>query len=183
MTRSGLFAVLVFGLVMAFSGSAFAQGNNGGGRQRGAGGAGGAGGGNFDPAQMRERMMTRLKEQLGANDDEWKVLQPKVEKVMDAQRDTRGGGFGGFGGRGGGGGGGGGGADAANQSAVAKASADLRTAVENKDAPADDLKAKLAALRDARTKARETLAASQKELNELLTQRQEAVLVVNGMLE
>src|SRR4051812_341802 len=58
--------------------------------------------GNFDPAQARERMMTRIKEQLGASDDEWKALQPAVEKVMTAQRDTRGGGGrGGPGGRGG----------------------------------------------------------------------------------
>src|SRR5205814_3579173 len=70
--------------------------------------------GNFDPAQMRERMMNRIKEQLGATDDEWKAISPKVEKVMTAQRESRGGGFGfgggGFGGGGRGGGGGGGGA-------------------------------------------------------------------------
>ncbi|MEP0841816.1 MAG: hypothetical protein HRF43_03795, partial [Phycisphaerae bacterium] len=63
---------------------------------------GGRGGrGNFDPAQMRQRMMDNIKEELAASDDEWKVLQPKVEKVLDAQRETRGGGFGGFGGFGG----------------------------------------------------------------------------------
>ena len=66
---------------------------------------------------------------------------------------------------------------------VAKASADLRTTLENKDAPADDIKTKLAALRDAREKARAELQAAQKELKEVLTQRQEAVLVTNGMLE
>src|SRR5258706_10398314 len=50
--------------------------------------------GNFDPAQMRERYMNSIKEQLKADDDEWKVLSPKIEKLMTAQRDTRGaGGF------------------------------------------------------------------------------------------
>src|SRR5437867_5400501 len=64
--------------------------------------------GNFDPAQFRERRMNQLKEQLGATDDEWKAIQPKVEKVMNAQREMRGGGGFGFGGPGGGGGGRGG---------------------------------------------------------------------------
>src|SRR6476660_9941935 len=88
-----------------------------------------------DPAQFRERMMNNIKKRLGATDDEWKVISPKVEKVMTAQRDARGGGgFGGFGGgggrRGGGGGGGGGGADQQPTTEAGKASADLRTALE-----------------------------------------------------
>src|SRR5215207_2489423 len=93
---------------------------------------------NRDPAQFRERMMTAIKERMGATDDEWKVLQPKIEKVQTAQRNSRG--------RGGNGGG-----DAAaapeNQSAAAKASTELRTTLDNKDASADEIKAKLAALR------------------------------------
>jgi hypothetical protein len=137
--------------------------------------------GNFDPAQFRERRLTQIKEQLGATDEEWKVLSPKIEKVMTAQ-------FAGFGGRGGGrggpgGGNGGGNADNQPQTPVAKASADLRAALADKDATADDIKAKLAALRDAREKVKADLQASQKELKEILTQRQEAVLVTNGMLE
>lgn len=143
----------------------------------------------FDPAQFRERMMNNIKERLGATDDEWKVISPKVEKVMTAQRDARGGGggFGGFGGggrRGGGGGGGGGGAaDQQPTTETGKASADLRTALENKDTPADDIAKKLAAYREARDKGRAQLQASQKELKEILTQRQEAVMVSMGMLE
>lgn len=133
--------------------------------------------GNFDPAQFRERRLTQIKEQLGATDEEWKVLSPKIEKVMTAQ-------FAGFGGgRGGRGGNGGGNADNQPQTPVAKASADLRATLANKDAPADEIKAKLAALRDAREKVKADLQASQKELKEILTQRQEAVLVTNGMLE
>lgn len=136
------------------------------------------GGGNFDPAQFRQRMMDRLKEQLGATDDEWKALEPKVEKVMEARQAS----FGGFGfgrrGRGGNGGG-----DNQPQTPVAKAQQELREAVDNKDTPADQLKTKLAAYRDAREAARKQLADAQKELKELLTQRQEAVMVINGMLE
>jgi len=136
--------------------------------------------GNFDPAQFRERRLTQIKEQLGASDDEWKVLSPKIEKVMTAQ-------MAGFGGRGGGGNRGGNNADATAtdrpQSPVAKAASDLRTTLNNKDASADDIKAKLAALREAREKVRADLQAAQKELKEVLTQRQEAVLVNMGMLE
>jgi hypothetical protein len=165
---------LVFAMVIAMlamsAGSAFAQE-----RQRG----------NFDPAQFRERAMNRLKEQLGATDEEWKAIQPKVEKVMNAQRESRGGGFGfGGGGRGGpGGGGGGGGGDQAPTTAVGKASADLRTTLEDKNAAPETIAKKLSSLREAREKARKDVADSQKELKEILTQRQEAVLVINGMLE
>ena len=137
--------------------------------------------GNFDPAQARERMEARMKEQLGVSDDEWKVLQPKVEKVMTAQRDARGGGGFGFGGRGGRRGGGGG--DQQPTTETGKASADLQTALENKDTPADEIAKKLAAYREARDKGRAALQASQKELKEILTQRQEAVMVNMGMLE
>jgi hypothetical protein len=135
--------------------------------------------GNFDPAQMRERYMNSIKEQLKADDDEWKVLSPKIEKLMNAQRDSRAGGGGFRGGRPGGG------TPADNQptTPVAKASADLRTVLENKDTPAEDIAKKLAALREARDKARADLAAVQKELKDVLTQRQEAVLVTMGMLE
>ena len=146
--------------------------------------------GNFDPAEMRARMEARMKEQLGVSDDEWKVLQPKVEKVMTAQRDMGAGGFGGGGGRRGGGAGGGanggggaGGADNQPHSAVAKARADLRTTLENQNASAQDINAKLTALRDARAKAKANLEAAQKELKEVLTARQEAVFVSMGQLE
>jgi len=135
---------------------------------------------NRDPAAFRERMMTMIKERMGATDDEWKVLLPKIEKVQTAQRNSRGGFFGGGGGRGGNRGGD---AAAADQSPTQKASADLRTVLDNKDASADDIKAKLAALREAREKGKAELAAAQKELKEVLTQRQEAVLVTMGMLD
>ena len=133
----------------------------------------------FDPAQFRERMMNNIKERLGASDDEWKVISPKVEKVMTAQRDARGGGGFGFGGRGRRGGGG----DQQPTTEAGKASADLQTALENKDTPADEIAKKLAAFREARDKGRAQLQAAQKELKEILTQRQEAVMVSMGMLE
>jgi hypothetical protein len=172
-----MLSFFALGILMGFSSLAQAQDNE---RRRG---------GDFDPAQFRQRMMDRLKEQLGSSDDEWKVLQPKVEKVMNAQRDARSGGGGGvgffFGGGGGGGRGrdGGGGGGDQPQTPVAKASADLRSGLENKDLPAEEIARRLTALREARNKARDELTKSQKELKELLTQRQEAMLVMAGMLE
>ena len=146
---------------------------------------------NFDPAQFRLRRIQQMKDQLGATDEEMTALTPKIDKVMQLQRDARGGG--GFGRRGGGNGGPGGpggtggapgGAPTdANASAVQKASADLRSTLENKDAKPDDIKAKLDALRAARTQAKQDLTAAQQELKGLLTQRQEAVMVEMGLLD
>lgn len=132
-----------------------------------------------DPAERRQRMEGFMKERLGVNDEEWKVLQPKIEKVMTARGDAMVGGFGFmFGG------------DrrrdddsSQQRSAVQQASRDLRTTLENKDASADEIAAKLKALREAREKAKTDLAAAQKDLKDVLTQRQEAVLVTMGMLD
>jgi hypothetical protein len=190
MSRTGWLAAMVFAFMVAASGTALAQqggGAGGGGGQDGGRGGRGGRGGDFDPAQFRERIMQRYKEELGASDEDWKVIQPKLEKVMAVQRDARsgGGGFGGFGGPGGGRGGRGGDAAGAEreQTPVAKASSELRTALQSKDTPADDIAKRLEAFRAARAKAREDLAAAQKELKEVLTGRQEAQLVVAGMLE
>ena len=65
--------------------------------------------GNFDPAQMRQRMLERVREQFDVKDDaEWKAIAERIEKVMQARRNVGGGGgpggFGFPGGRGGPGG-------------------------------------------------------------------------------
>jgi hypothetical protein len=191
MKASRIGVALIAVVLMCMSTSAFAQaaggaggrgGNNGGGRQRG----GNNNGGNFDPAAMRERYMTQLKEQLGSPDEEWKLLQPKLDKVLTVQRETRTrGNFGGGRTRGGNN-------QDANatpaapaqpQSAVAAASDDLRKAVADKGTSPEDLSKKIAALREAKEKAKNDLAAAQKELRELLSARQEAVLITNGILD
>lgn len=180
-------------LLGSLSVSAFGQAQPGAGGGNPPGQPGQPGGrGNFDPAAMRQRMMDRLKEQLGASDDEMAALAPKIEKVMQLQRDAGGGGMRGmFGGRRGGQGGPGGnggpggppGGATANESPVRQKATDLRTLLEDKDAKPDDIKAKLDALRAARAQAKQDLAAAQQELKGLLTQRQEAVMVEMGMLE
>jgi hypothetical protein len=160
-----LLAVLVF---------SFAQAQESGGRRRGgaAGDAAGRRGG--DPVQMRERMMTALKEQMGASDEEWKALSPKIEKISALSRETRPM-MGSFGrGRGT--------PDAQPQSDVGKAQADLRKALEDKSTPAEDITKKLTTYREARDKATTELRTLQKELKADVKGRQEAVLVINGIL-
>lgn len=176
----------LLGLCLAVTGSAYGQAAGGG----GAGGGGGQGRGNRDPAQQRQRMMDRMKEQMGATDEEWKALEPRIQKVMEAQRDARQGGFNGFGGggRGGRGGQGGGGvaappADDANASPVRTARQAVRAAIDDSNTSPQDLAAKLKAYRDARDQAREKLTQAQKDLKELLSQKQEAVLLMSGMIE
>jgi chromosome segregation ATPase len=59
----------------------------------------------------------------------------------------------------------------------------LQTLLEDKNATSDEIKAKLSVLRKAREAAKQELAQAQRELRELLTLRQEAMLVVMGLLE
>jgi outer membrane murein-binding lipoprotein Lpp len=182
LTRQCLLSTLVAILLCAvLSTSAFAQ----------AGGAGPGGGGQggpprFDPAQFRQMMMDRLREQLKASDDEWAVLGPKIEKVMQAQQNSMGGGmgmgmlFGGGRGPGGPGGPGGGGE---NPSPVAKASRELQTAVQDGNAAPADLKRKMTALREARDAAKKELADAQKALLDVLSPQQEAVMLAVGFVQ
>jgi hypothetical protein len=159
--------------------------------------AGGGPGGQFDPAQMRQRMMERMKEQLGADDAAWKVLEPRLTKVMDLNRQTQGMGRGGMFGMMGGMRGqrganandaGGQGSrrgpqqDPATMTPVDKAQEQLRTTLENQSASPEEIKKSLTAFREAREKARQELAAAQQELKQILTVRQEAQLVMMGQL-
>jgi len=138
--------------------------------------------------QFRQQMSDRMKQTFGATDEEWKIIQPRIEKVQTLSRQSRGGGFGGGrggpgGGRGGPGGPGGGQPSDQPQSAVDKASADLQKVLDNKDAPVEEIKAALGALRAARAAAKKELEAAQKELREVLSLRQEGQGVRMGLLE
>src|SRR5437016_4214365 len=55
--------------------------------------------GDFDPAQMRQRIMERIREALDVKEDtEWQAVSERIAKVMDARRAARGpGGPGGLG--------------------------------------------------------------------------------------
>jgi hypothetical protein len=150
--------------------------------------------GNSDPAQAQQRMMERYREQLGVtNDDEWKAIEGRVQKVLDARREV---GFGGMGrgmmmGRGGRGGG------AANDNAaagtaqgggrrgggrqVSPAAQELQQAIEAK-APADEIKTKLAKYREDRQQKENNLQKAQDDLKKVLNSRQEATAVLMGLL-
>ena len=162
--------------------------------QRDGGRRGGDRGG-FNSEEFRKRMNDRLKEALKATDEEWAVLQPLVEKVQTKQRETMASRFGGFfGGRGPGGGdrgtgggdrgtSGGGGGDRGGDRGGSPESQALRTALDSDSTSAEDLKAKLAAVREARKKAAAELEAARADLAKVLSVRQEAVLVSMGVLD
>jgi hypothetical protein len=150
------------------------------------GGNGGGGRGNFDPAQFQQQMMDRFKERLElTNDVEWTAVQGLIQKVMDARRATFSGM--GFGGRRGGNNGGGG--DNGNRGGrggffnapPSPEAEDLQKALDAKASP-EELKAKLAKLRDARKSKEEALAKAQEDLRKVLTVRQEATAVSMGLL-
>lgn len=186
-----LCTMVVMAMVVSMAAlGADAPGQGGQGGRGGQGGQGGPGGrGGFDPAQMRERMMTMIKERLGVGDEEWQVIQPRLEKVMQLNREATSGGMRGMFGRGGRGGRGGEQPGAANnerqqpQTATEKAMDELQKTLENKDARPEEIKAKLTALREAREKAKQELVKARESLRELLNQRQEAELVMMGTLD
>jgi methyl-accepting chemotaxis protein len=155
----------------------------------GGGGGGGRGGrqggrGNFDPAQFQQQQLDQIKTALNASDDEWKVLQAKIQKVMTLQQELNAGrGRGGFGGRGGRRGGGGGAPAGDNSNPIAAASSELSNSVQNTGTSAEDLKAKMTALRDAKKKVQGELTTAQDDLKGVVTVRQEAVLVSMGYLD
>ena len=149
--------------------------------------------GNFDPEQMRQRMLERFKERLEVkSDDEWKIISERIEKVMTAQRETRMAGFGGFGGgRRGGGGGDNAGGDTnnnggrRNRGGGGESSPEveaLQKAIDDK-ASNDDIKTKLAKVRDSQKDKEAKLVKAQDELRKVLSVRQEATAVLMGLLK
>ena len=151
---------------------------------------GGPRGGQFDPEQIRQRGLEFIQEALGATNEEWAVLGPRVEKVQTLSRQTRRGGmgmFGMFGNREGREGPRRGMredvASTRQLSEAEKALQELRAALENQEAKPEDIKNKLTALREAREKAKQQLDKAQQELRELLSLRQEAQLVLIGLLD
>lgn len=167
--------------------------------------------GMMDQGGQPPRMMDDLKQRLGMSDEDFNAVQPLLQKVMQLQRETEahhgppgGPRFGGPGGPGGGpppgdfGGPGPGGPPPDDQgpnaqgqdqpprppqSDVQQKHHDLHEAIQNPDTSTADLKAKLDAFRAARDKAKDDLAKAQSQLIQLLTQRQEAVLVDAGFLD
>jgi Spy/CpxP family protein refolding chaperone len=151
--------------------------------------------GNFDPAQMKQDMMDRLRDQMEIKDDqEWQAIEPKVSKVFDARRDMMAMGFRGFGGgrrrnnnNGDNGGNGGNGGDNARPrrnpfGEPSPAIEALQKSIDDK-APSAEIKAKLAAVHAEIKDKQAKLLVAQEDLRGVLTPRQEAIATVNGLLQ
>lgn len=164
-----------------------AQGQRGGDRG-GRGGDRGGQRGSFDRSQFMDRIMGRYQDVLALSDDEWAVIKPMVSKVLEAQRGARGtGGMGMLFGRGGGPGGdrGGdrGGSRRGRGGESEGPSAALKDVLDEEGASASEIKAKLEALRKDRAKKAKDLAKARNQLKQVLTVKQEATLVLMGVLE
>jgi hypothetical protein len=161
-----------------------AQSNNG----KQGGGGGRQARGNFDPAQMQQRIMDRYKEVLEVTDDtEWKAMQPLVQKVMDLRRESFSGRGRGMMGRGSRGGGNAQPADQGQQrrggvSGPSNPEADaLQKAIDLK-APKAELTVALEKYMAARKTKQAALEQAQADLRKVLTRRQEAIAALNGLL-
>jgi hypothetical protein len=172
------------------AGSLFAQDNTGanGGANGGQGGGngqrrnrqgGGPGGGNWDPAQMQQRIMDNIKDQLEfTNDTDWTAVQPLVQKVLDARRDV---GVGGgmralFGGRNRGGDQGGGGNRQRGGGMFGQPSPEqeaLQKALDD-NAPAAQINDLLTKYKASKAAKQAKLESAQSDLKKVLTAKQEA---------
>ena len=133
----------------------------------------------FDPERMQQMMEQRMQRQLGASDEDWKKIGPSVMKVSELNRQVSGGGM--FGGRRGpmpgrmGAQG--------QPTELDKATEQLETLLNNDSAKPEDIEKQLTAFRDAREKVKKQLAAEQQKLQQQVTVRQKAQLVLMGLLD
>lgn len=138
----------------------------------------------FDPAQMRQRALQRLQATLNVSDDEWQLLQPRIEEVMRLSFEQAGGsGLRTMAGGRGRNGGAAGSSTGRSPGPAAQSAQELATVLRDESAQPADIKDKLTAYRAAREESREELARARESLRELVTQRQEALLVLMGLLD
>jgi len=111
------------------------------------------------------------KKQLEATEEEWKVISVKLQKVITTRQaltgEARGGGFGPGGG----------------MSRISQAQAELKTVLADPKHTKAEIDDHVTAVRKARQQSRADLEAAQKELVQMLTARQEAVLISLGYLD
>jgi hypothetical protein len=147
---------------------------------------GGGGRGNFDPAQMQQRMMDNIKEQLGyTNDTEWNAVQPLFQKVMDARRDV---GFGGgmgrlFRNRNRNNGDQAGTNNRRNFGGTPSPEAEALQKAIDDNAPTAQIKAALAKYQASQKAKQAKLVAAQENLRKVLSTKQEAQATLLGLLE
>jgi phage terminase Nu1 subunit (DNA packaging protein) len=117
--------------------------------------------------QQQQKAIEDLKAQLEISDKEWAVVKPRVEKVYNLVHPLSQMGMG----------------NEQPKTEVDKTSSELRELLRDESASADQIKAKLAALRAAKQKAAQELVTARQSLRQLMTLRQEALLVLNGLLD
>jgi hypothetical protein len=115
----------------------------------------------------RQMAIESLRNQLRVSEQEWPVVKPRLLAVYElvhpvSQMMGR---------------------NEPPKSEVEQRSRDLRELLQADKAEADQIKAKLAAFRAAKEKSSQQLAAARQSLRQIMNLRQEAVLVLNGLLE
>lgn len=129
--------------------------------------------------RMEEARLNQLKGELELSDEEFAVVKPAIQKVMDAQRAVAMAGM-----RRGPGGPGGPPPGAPGAAApLAMAMSALQETLQDPNAKPDMIKARLDAVRQAKAQAEHDLLVAQAELRPLLTIRQESILVSYGLLD
>jgi hypothetical protein len=152
-----------------------------GGGMGGPGGGMGPGGMTGGTTMMRGGSLDSLKAQLGVPDDEWSVIEPRLQAVITAQQvaqtgtNTRG--------MGRPGGMSTGTTTNSTQQALMKAASDLQNLLSDINSTDPEISSKLKAYRELRKRAEKELEAAQKALIDILTPRQEATLVNLGYMK
>lgn len=118
-------------------------------------------------AWQRQQASEDLKEQLRISDKEWPVVKPRLQAVYDLVHPARP-----MTGR-----------NEQPKSEIEQRSRELRDAVQAENPVPDQIKAKLSALRAAKERANQKLAQARQDLRQIMNLHQEAVLVLNGLLD
>jgi hypothetical protein len=179
-TKYILMAIFGVGLTTAAMGQGFG-GNFGG-------GFGGNFGGNFGagrPMQdvqaqqaMQGQYLGDLKTQLGVTDEEWNVLQPRIEAVIAAKTELNGGVPPGAIGRGMGMG-----RQSTGQGEIARLRRELMEMLMNPAMIPSDFASKIQAIREMRKILTVKVNDAESALIELVTPKQEAILIQRGILD
>lgn len=117
--------------------------------------------------QDQRRAIEDFKERLAISDKDWPVVRPRIEKVYTLVRPLPQMGTG----------------NGRPKTEVERRSDELWNLLRHEPAAVDKVKASLTALRAAKEKAAQDLIAAKQDLRQLMTVRQEAELVLSGLLD
>ncbi len=120
-------------------------------------------------AVWSSRSLERVRSQLPITHEEWIVLRPKIEPIVDLQRELRRGGR--FG------------RDDRGESAFAQATAELRSILESPEATNEEITSRVEAVRAARAGIEQQIEAAQQELATAVTDEEAARLILAGVLK